>query len=366
MNEDKLKRIYDKCNEKSYIVIKEIINTNDKEKLHLKDSEGYCGVIPIGKFLRGVQEDISLFSNRNPYVLENIRLYLKYNAPNLTLKSEEYKRIDIPLEFICCNHGLYISTFVNIKSGYNCPKCAKEKISKMRRTPLEKVYNTFLNKGFTPLFTEYKNESELLDAINEEGFKISVSYASIKNSEPQIFGHKNKYTIDNIKLWLKINGFEHIELLSEEYIDAHTDLKFYCKKHEEVVYATWNNVSKGKLCYKCGLEKRSGENHPFWNSELTDEERELKRNYPEYNEWREKVYKRDNYACVCCGTKGIINAHHLNGYNWDREHRIDVNNGITLCEVCHKEFHDIYGKGNNTIEQFKEFIDKKELGIVLP
>ena len=248
MNEDKLKRIYDKCNEKSYIVIKEITNTNDGEKVHLKNSEGYCGVIPIGKFLRGSQEDISLFSNRNPYVLENIRLYLEYNAPNLTLKSEEYKRIDIPLEFICCNHGLYISTWNNIKSGYNCPKCAKEKTSKLRRVSLEKVYNTFLDKGFIPLFKEYKNEGELLDAINEEGFKISVSYASIRKSEPQIFGYKNKYTIDNIKLWLKINGFGHIELLSETYIDAHTDLKLYCKKHEEVIYATWNNISKGKLC----------------------------------------------------------------------------------------------------------------------
>ena len=361
MNEDKLKRIYDKCNEKSYIVIKEITNTNDGEKVHLKNSEGYCGVIPIGKFLRGSQEDISLFSNRNPYVLENIRLYLEYNAPNLTLKSEEYKRIDIPLEFICCNHGLYISTWNNIKAGYNCPKCAKEKTSKLRRVSLEKVYNTFLDKGFIPLFKEYKNEGELLDAINEEGFKISVSYASIRKSEPQIFGYKNKYTIDNIKLWLKINGFGHIELLSETYIDAHTDLKLYCKKHEEVIYATWNNISKGKLCYKCGLEKRSGENSPRWNSELTDEERELKRNYPEYSEWREKVYERDNYTCQYCGERGgKLNVHHLNSYDWDKEHRTDINNGIVLCEKCHKEFHKIYSYGNNTIAQFREFIDKKD------
>ena len=114
MNKDKLKKIYDKCNEKSYIVIKEITNTNDGEKVHLKNSEGYCGVIPIGKFLRGTQEDITLFSNRNPYVLENIRLYLKYNAPNLTLKSEEYKKSNVPLEFICCNHGLYIYFYAQI------------------------------------------------------------------------------------------------------------------------------------------------------------------------------------------------------------------------------------------------------------
>lgn len=32
-------------------------------------------------------------------------------------------------------------------------------------------------------------------------------------------------------------------------------------------------------------------------------------------------------------------------------------NGITLSESIHKEFHAIYGNGNNTKEQFLEFIN---------
>jgi len=67
-----------------------------------------------------------------------------------------------------------------------------------------------------------------------------------------------------------------------------------------------------------------------------------------YSEWRLKVYQRDNYTCQCCGddSGGNLNAHHLDGYNWCKEKRINVNNGITLCDKCHTKdkdsFHNIY------------------------
>lgn len=119
---------------------------------------------------------------------------------------------------------------------------------------------------------------------------------------------------------------------------------FYCStkcmgKHREIIY--------------------KGENSPTWNPNLTDEDRV--RSNEEYNNWRNSVYERDNYACQCCGQRGngTINAHHLDGFNWAKDKRTDIDNGITLCEECHRRFHNAYGYGHNTREQFYNFINLK-------
>lgn len=103
-----------------------------------------------------------------------------------------------------------------------------------------------------------------------------------------------------------------------------------------------------------------GKNSPHWKPEKTDEERLIGRATPEDHEWKTSVLKRDDYTCQCCNKRGgNLNAHHLNGYHWDVEHRHDVNNGVTLCIHCHKEFHKLYGNKNNTREQYEQFINNK-------
>lgn len=75
-------------------------------------------------------------------------------------------------------------------------------------------------------------------------------------------------------------------------------------------------------------------------------------------DWRNLVFSRDSYKCRICGSKKDKNVHHLDGWNWCIERRFDVDNGITLCGLCHDDFHTIYGRGNNTVEQFNEYITK--------
>lgn len=102
--------------------------------------------------------------------------------------------------------------------------------------------------------------------------------------------------------------------------------------------------------------ERCGDKHYNWKPELTPEEREQIRT-KEYKAWRTKVYIRDNYKCALCGVRGgRLHAHHKDGYNWCRERRYDITNGETLCVYCHTLFHTVYGKGNNTEEQWEEFL----------
>lgn len=107
---------------------------------------------------------------------------------------------------------------------------------------------------------------------------------------------------------------------------------------------------------------QKGENHPQYNPDISDEERMKNRDYSEYNDWREHVYKRDNYTCKCCqnNKSGVLNAHHYFNYSEYEDFRTTIENGITLCSDCHKEFHKTYGYKNNNKLQIEEFINIKK------
>lgn len=60
----------------------------------------------------------------------------------------------------------------------------------------------------------------------------------------------------------------------------------------------------------------------------------------EYSSWRTAVFERDDYTCVKCGHRGgELNAHHIKPFAKYPDHRLDIDNGITLCKECHKLVH---------------------------
>ncbi len=117
----------------------------------------------------------------------------------------------------------------------------------------------------------------------------------------------------------------------------------------------------------CGCLKFEmvGDNNPNYNSNLTYEDR-IKYRYEldggNGQVWSNSIMKRDNYTCQICNQHGgKLNSHHLNAWNAFPEQRFDLDNGVTLCTDCHKEFHSEYGYGDNTREQFDEYAASKTL-----
>ncbi len=73
--------------------------------------------------------------------------------------------------------------------------------------------------------------------------------------------------------------------------------------------------------------------------------------------WTYDILSKSNFTCIKCNERGgKLHAHHLNGFNLFPDQRLDLNNGVCLCESCHESFHEVYGKGDNTEEQFNEWI----------
>jgi len=77
--------------------------------------------------------------------------------------------------------------------------------------------------------------------------------------------------------------------------------------------------------------------------------------------WSKQVKIRDRFTCQVCDRRGLyIEAHHMNSWDIYTDERYDLDNGVTLCGDCHKQFHEIYGYGHNTRIQFDEFVKFSE------
>lgn len=190
-----------------------------------------------------------------------------------------------------------------------------------------------------------------------------LAYGKRKNS-PNIIGWMKKLDIPSrdrssaVALQWKDNQQRRIETSERAKKNIGTNSKgrekltaiMQTKEYRE-------KASKAKMGAKNGMYGVYGDKHPQWNANLTDEERIIRRAYPEYTEWRTQVFERDKYTCQICGDNkgGNLVAHHLNGYHWDKNARVDINNGVTLCDTCHKNFHSIYGYGDNNIFQFAQY-----------
>ncbi|PWU05319.1 MAG: hypothetical protein C5B43_03475 [Verrucomicrobia bacterium] len=97
---------------------------------------------------------------------------------------------------------------------------------------------------------------------------------------------------------------------------------------------------KGQKAWNKGLPNTwsNGSKSNFWNggiSKVTRSERKNFMNTLDYITWRRNIFQRDNYTCQICGeVGGNLRANHIKKYSDYKELRIDLLNGITICEKC--------------------------------
>lgn len=148
-----------------------------------------------------------------------------------------------------------------------------------------KEVKEFINSlGYQLISEEYINNRTKLTIQDKDDYLYFVNLDKIKQyGNPERFHTLNLYTIQNIKLWCKLNN-KPFELLSNDYKGNSVKLKWKCFKDgcREIFESTWADVFSGKGCGICagkqiGLfnclatknQELASEWHPTKNSTLT-------------------------------------------------------------------------------------------------
>lgn len=134
---------------------------------------------------------------------------------------------------------------------------------------------------------------------------------------------------------------------------------FTGKRHSEATKQKMSLSKKGKsfsaihrLRISSSLKKRmAGSGNPNWKGGLKPDStiRQI-RNSTEYKLWRRAVFERDNYTCIWCLKRGgNLNADHIKSFKHYPELRFAIDNGRTLCFLCHKTTATFAGRGRKKI-----------------
>jgi hypothetical protein len=195
-------------------------------------------------------------------------------------------------------------------------------------------------------------------------------------------GEKQRLSYDTVKEEFQKRGYT---LVSKAYKRNSIPLEYICNKHkaEGIQTITYSDLQQHKGCYYCGVEARTGENCYCWKGGISPLGDYLRTHI---QQWKVDSMKACEFKCVITGGKFDV-VHHLYGFNMILQEVLDETGipiydkigsyteeqlemltnrviakhyeyplGVCLTEEIHALFHSIYGKGDNTPEQFHEFI----------
>jgi len=114
----------------------------------------------------------------------------------------------------------------------------------MRKLTYQEVKEFVENLGYELISESYISKIKLI-LKDYKGYYYTIKINNLKSGKtPNKFHKLNIYTIQNIKLWCKINN-KPFELVSNEYISNSKKLKWKCLNKDcgEEFNLNWNNIS---------------------------------------------------------------------------------------------------------------------------
>jgi len=227
-------------------------NNNVNNKLTISDENGYLYFLSFSNLK--LLKKPHFVDIRNPYTIQNIKLWCELNNKPFELLSEEYNGKDNKLKWRCFKKDCgkeFESNWNNIYKGHGCSKC---KINSPRRKTTElfkkEVYN--LTKGDFEVLGEYVNNStDILMYHKSCDYMFNVKPATFlhKNVCPKcsITGKKNTDIFKEKVYELVKDEYEVIG----EYIGTHKHIKIKHNICNNEYNVQPSNFLRGRRCPFC-------------------------------------------------------------------------------------------------------------------
>jgi hypothetical protein len=242
------------------------------------------------------------------YTIEDVRE--TFENVGYKLLSTEYVNCKTKLQYMCLNKHIREMSFDNLKnSKKKCPACQKNE-----KHTYDYVSKCFKERGYNLLDKEYKNNSQKLNYICNNGHTTSISFHKFQQGKgcgkclgrnvytlqdiiqyfheygcklltleyinmsqkieyicacgeqnettftafkvggkccKECYADKTRHDIEDVKKLFADNG---CTLLETKYINNHTNMRYVCNCGEESDI-TYTNFRRGQRCYKCGRKK---------------------------------------------------------------------------------------------------------------
>ena len=304
----------------------------------------------------------------------------------LLIEKEQYINGKQKLPYICNKHkekGIQYVRWDNFRiATIGCRYCSYEIRGKKHRVDFSRIEKAFADRGYALLAksSDYKGNETKLEFIcpkHEDKGIQKINWADFNSGcgcyhcgREKVAESKWKYTLEFFKEKFAERGYK---LLNKTYEGYGKKAMYICEKHptkiQRVQYS--NFILHDHGCRFCYEENRPrGENHPSWKG--TTPEYEQIRKSREYIAWKVSVLRRDKHTCQCCGSKKNkkLRVHHINSFANFPDLRLEVFNGITLCEDCHENkipgsLHHTYGCHNVTEAQLYEYLAQRKEELLL-
>lgn len=349
------------------------------------DELGYKYVISLHKLRQG--RNPNAFDIRNPYTIENIKLWLSYNNKDLELISTEYIGVNDVMEFRCIHNPLHITkkSWNNVKKTTNCAFC-NGKTEYTTEIFKDKLKEILPNIEVTGEYNGIYSDIECKCKIHHNIFYTKARYLLKGNGCKICSEYSVAYTLETFKEKIK-NMYEHIKIIDTEYNGTKNSIKCHCDKHNMEFSPLADSLLNGiHGCPECTKEATTKENHYCWKGGISETRKYLR---GKMHDWKKQSMIACNYKCDITG-KRFDDIHHLYGFDQILQEVLEntkielketiseysdseLNDleteciklhekyglGVCLCRESHEEFHKIYGYGNNTPEQYYEFKNNK-------